>query len=83
MSRHALWKEVAGRAASGYVISIDGVARVLVDVVPGGFVRLGEMGIDFRDWTPYFSHTCTLITARICLVSSNRGISATTSRAFA
>jgi len=28
-------------------MSIDGVARVLVDVGPGSFVRLGEMGIDF------------------------------------
>jgi ribonuclease BN (tRNA processing enzyme) len=35
-----------GRAASGYVVFIDGVARVLVDVGPGAFVRLGEMGID-------------------------------------
>jgi ribonuclease BN (tRNA processing enzyme) len=35
-----------GRAASGYVVFIDGVARALVDVGPGAFVRLGEMGID-------------------------------------
>jgi ribonuclease BN (tRNA processing enzyme) len=37
-----------GRAASGYVVFIDGVARVLVDAGPGAFVRLGEMGIDLR-----------------------------------
>ena len=37
-----------GRAASGYVVFIDGVARVLVDVGPGAFVRLGEMGIDLH-----------------------------------
>jgi ribonuclease BN (tRNA processing enzyme) len=37
-----------GRAASGYVVSIDGVPRALIDVGPGAFVRLGEMGIDLR-----------------------------------
>lgn len=37
-----------GRAASGYVVFVDGFARVLVDVGPGAFVRLGQMGIDFR-----------------------------------
>jgi ribonuclease BN (tRNA processing enzyme) len=37
-----------GRAASGYVVFIDGVARMLVDVGPGAFVRLGEMGIDLH-----------------------------------
>jgi len=36
----------AGRAASGYVVLVDGVARVLVDVGPGAFVRLGELGLD-------------------------------------
>lgn len=35
-----------GRAASGYAVLVDGVARALVDVGPGAFVRLGEMGID-------------------------------------
>jgi ribonuclease BN (tRNA processing enzyme) len=35
-----------GRAASGYVVLVDGVARVLVDAGPGAFVRLGELGID-------------------------------------
>ena len=37
-----------GRAASGYVVLVDGVARVLVDVGPGAFVRIGEMGIDYH-----------------------------------
>jgi ribonuclease BN (tRNA processing enzyme) len=37
-----------GRAASTYVVFIDGVARVLVDVGPGAFVRLGELGIDLH-----------------------------------
>ena len=37
-----------GRAASGYVVFIDGVARALVDVGPGAFVRLGEMRIDLH-----------------------------------
>lgn len=36
-----------GRAASSYAVFIDGTARVLVDVGPGAFVRLGEMDIDF------------------------------------
>ena len=36
-----------GRAASSYAVFLDGAARVLVDVGPGAFVRLGEMGIDF------------------------------------
>src|SRR5271169_2225222 len=35
----------SGRAASGYVVFIDGVPRALVDVGPGAFERLGEMGI--------------------------------------
>ncbi len=37
-----------GRAAAGYVVFVDGVARALVDVGPGAFVRLGEMGIDLH-----------------------------------
>jgi ribonuclease BN (tRNA processing enzyme) len=37
-----------GRAASGYVIFVDGAARLLVDVGPGAFVRLGEMGVAFE-----------------------------------
>lgn len=35
-----------GRAASSYVVRIDGVARILVDAGPGAFARIGEMGID-------------------------------------
>jgi ribonuclease BN (tRNA processing enzyme) len=38
----------SGRAASSYVVFVGGVARVLVDVGPGAFVRLGELGIDLR-----------------------------------
>jgi ribonuclease BN (tRNA processing enzyme) len=37
-----------GRAASGYIVFVDGFARILVDAGPGGFVRLGEMNVDFR-----------------------------------
>jgi ribonuclease BN (tRNA processing enzyme) len=37
-----------GRAASGHLVFIEGVARALVDVGPGAFLRLGEMGIDLR-----------------------------------
>jgi len=32
----------AGRAASSYLVFIDGEARILVDAGPGSFVRLGE-----------------------------------------
>jgi ribonuclease BN (tRNA processing enzyme) len=32
----------AGRAASSYLILIDGTARILVDAGPGSFARLGE-----------------------------------------
>lgn len=35
-----------GRAGAGYVVFVDGVARVLVDVGPGAFVHLGKMGVD-------------------------------------
>jgi ribonuclease BN (tRNA processing enzyme) len=31
-----------GRAASSYIVLIDGVARILVDAGPGSFARLGE-----------------------------------------
>jgi ribonuclease BN (tRNA processing enzyme) len=37
-----------GRAASSYVVFVDGIARILVDVGPGAFVRLGETSIDFK-----------------------------------
>jgi ribonuclease BN (tRNA processing enzyme) len=37
-----------GRAASSYVLLVEGTARILVDVGPGAFVRLGESGIDFK-----------------------------------
>jgi len=35
----------AGRAASSYLVLIDGVARILVDAGPGSFARLGEAQI--------------------------------------
>ena len=38
----------SGRAASGYVVSIDGTPRILIDAGPGAFVRLGEMGVDLE-----------------------------------
>ncbi|HEY2517157.1 MAG TPA: MBL fold metallo-hydrolase [Polyangiaceae bacterium] len=37
-----------GLRRPGYVVLIDGTARVLVDVGPGAFVRLGELGLDLR-----------------------------------
>ncbi len=35
-----------GRAASSCLVSLDGVPRILVDVGPGAFARLGEMRVD-------------------------------------
>ncbi len=35
-----------GRAASSYLVRVDGIPRVLVDVGPGAFVRLGEAKVD-------------------------------------
>ncbi|WP_394831593.1 MBL fold metallo-hydrolase [Pendulispora rubella] len=37
-----------GRAESSYVVLVDGIARVLVDVGPGAVLRLGQLGIDYR-----------------------------------
>ena len=39
----------AGRAASSYLVLIDGVARILVDAGPGSFARLGEAKISLAD----------------------------------
>jgi ribonuclease BN (tRNA processing enzyme) len=39
----------AGRAASSYLVLIDGVARILVDAGPGSFARLGEAKISVAD----------------------------------
>jgi ribonuclease BN (tRNA processing enzyme) len=36
-----------GRAASSYLVVVDGAPRILVDAGPGAFVRLGELGVDF------------------------------------
>lgn len=35
-----------GRAAAGYIVSLDGRPRILVDAGPGTFARLGEAGVD-------------------------------------
>jgi ribonuclease BN (tRNA processing enzyme) len=35
-----------GRASSAYIISIDGVPRILIDAGPGSFARLGEAHVD-------------------------------------
>ncbi len=37
-----------GRAASSYLILIDGVARILLDAGPGSFARLGEAKVASR-----------------------------------
>lgn len=34
-----------GRASSGYLVSVDGTPRILVDAGPGTFARLGETGL--------------------------------------
>lgn len=34
-----------GRAASSFLVAVDGVPRILVDAGPGAFVRLGESGL--------------------------------------
>jgi ribonuclease BN (tRNA processing enzyme) len=39
----------AGRAASSYLVFIDGVPRILVDAGPGSFVRLGEAQISLAN----------------------------------
>jgi ribonuclease BN (tRNA processing enzyme) len=38
-----------GRAASCYLVLIDGSARILVDAGPGAFARLGETGLSLSD----------------------------------
>jgi len=35
-----------GRAAAGYIVSLDGRPRVLVDAGPGTFARIGEANVD-------------------------------------
>ena len=37
-----------GRAASSYIIEIDGKPRILLDAGPGAFVRIGELNIDLE-----------------------------------
>jgi ribonuclease BN (tRNA processing enzyme) len=39
----------AGRAASSYLVFIDGVPRILVDAGPGSFARLGEAQTSLTD----------------------------------
>jgi len=38
-----------GRAASCYLVLIDGHARILVDAGPGAFARLGEAKLSLAD----------------------------------
>jgi ribonuclease BN (tRNA processing enzyme) len=38
-----------GRAASSYLVLIEGVARILIDAGPGSFVRLGEAKISLAN----------------------------------
>jgi len=35
-----------GRAATSYLVEVNGTPRILVDAGPGSFLRIGEMGID-------------------------------------
>jgi len=37
-----------GRAGSSYVVVVGGTPRVLIDVGPGAFLRLGELDLDLR-----------------------------------
>jgi len=39
----------AGRASAGYIVLIEGVARILVDAGSGAFVRLGEAKLSLAD----------------------------------
>lgn len=39
----------SGRAASSYLVLVDGKARILIDVGPGAFVRLGQMEVNLED----------------------------------
>ncbi len=39
----------AGRAASSYLVFVDGVARILVDAGPGSFARLGEAKVSLAE----------------------------------
>jgi ribonuclease BN (tRNA processing enzyme) len=38
-----------GRAGAGYVVLLDGRARILVDAGPGTFARAGEAGVDLGE----------------------------------
>ena len=37
-----------GRAASSFLVLLDGTPRILVDCGPGAFLRIGEMGLDLE-----------------------------------
>src|SRR5580704_13710363 len=37
-----------GRGGSSFIIVLDGQPRILVDVGPGAFLRMGELNIDLR-----------------------------------
>jgi ribonuclease BN (tRNA processing enzyme) len=38
-----------GRAASSYIVLLDGVPRILVDAGPGAFLRMGELNLDLSN----------------------------------
>lgn len=38
-----------GRASSGYLVSVDGMPRILIDAGPGTFARLGETGLSLAN----------------------------------
>jgi ribonuclease BN (tRNA processing enzyme) len=37
-----------GRAASSYIIVVDGIPRILLDAGPGAFLRIGELRLDLE-----------------------------------
>jgi ribonuclease BN (tRNA processing enzyme) len=37
-----------GRAASSFIVELDGTPRILVDAGPGAFLRIGEMDLDLE-----------------------------------
>ena len=64
-----------GRAASSYLVLIDGVARMLVDAGSGAFVRLGEAKIDISSLdTLFLTHLHIDHTADIPSILKARGM---------
>ena len=37
-----------GRAGSSFIVAVEGTPRILVDVGPGAFLRIGELGLDLE-----------------------------------